>query len=1136
MTGICTFCCLTTFLALLPGSANDEIIKASPPDDFQQRMKTFQQRNSPEVLEELAHQLAAIVNLENPDIKSNFTPLYQQEKYAEALEAYKDYLLQKLKEPEKFGIPSFCVGYRNPDPEEAPMDQILLQYSAEDLMQNIVTVREQRIDVGEPGAINWVFVPPGWEKDTEPEPGELLWRDNHTTEAMWIPPGDPAWAMNPSFFARSFRQPCAFNVLLSEYVKTGERKYLDKWSAYIDDWSMNQQSDADNSPHNIHAYFPQQVERFYIFLDGLAYSIKERPEFQQDMPASTLVRLLLRRLPEVTAATSRIQRVYESNWRYFIVEHLVRAGILFNEFRFSEKLIREGIRGAEDILVVMDLPDGTDYEADPCYFGTLAEWMTYPLYKLARSCPVEQMTDKWVQKMQYVTLLRARNLLAFLMPNGRWPIYAIQDERQQISEYDNPRFRDFVPDFFDVPDNARRLNRAFNKTFGNGETDPPSYESEALPYCGFYFLRSGWEREDHFGFMNCIAHILGNGSGLDNWMNNNAVSIYGFGAELLFNHHETPVTVDGFDQNVHWGLPIGGHIGYMPPKPIHPKPAPRRWHDSENFAFAEGLYDGRYGKPGQHIKAWLLDEEPDPGITDVKHLRQIMLVKPLGLWIITDYLDSESEHEYSQEWMLHLPEDGNYGPIYGFSAQQVDIDQDNGTIKTASPGGPNVSVYQICSAPLKFDTVMAPPNAKKVESWTTEGRDRKYIESGNYLWAYTIHRINTVWKGSGHQVLVTVVYPRSDIYMELKDIKPLKGKDGIYGFDAEAPDGAKISYRTAADRNSIMELGDISIAGESLVTFKTASKVYGIALGTKALRVGGNNHDTETGSAEFILDDGKCHIKPIYKPIEPVRILPDISVFTHEIEITMSSETPDLEIRYTLDGSDPTPESQIYNGSVKLKESAEVRARAFRPGIAEIPSTLTGTQVSAVTKAVFTKQAYRPALQQQEGLIQGLRYDYYEAHWRDLLLLPESIEPIRTGSVKSLMNTPEVTDKGSYGFRYSGFFQAPSDGVYTFCTVEPLYDSEEINVEKEFDLNLWIDGELWYPATTHHAFGTWSVALEKGMHKIEVFYADFRGGKEDFYFPFRSYRAAWRGKPELLISDPGLEKMPIPASLLWHKQ
>jgi hypothetical protein len=51
MTGICTFCFFTTFLALLPGSTNDEIIKANLPGDFQQRMKTFQQRNSPEALE-----------------------------------------------------------------------------------------------------------------------------------------------------------------------------------------------------------------------------------------------------------------------------------------------------------------------------------------------------------------------------------------------------------------------------------------------------------------------------------------------------------------------------------------------------------------------------------------------------------------------------------------------------------------------------------------------------------------------------------------------------------------------------------------------------------------------------------------------------------------------------------------------------------------------------------------------------------------------------------------------------------------------------------------------------------------------------------------------------------------------------
>jgi len=41
---------------------------------------------------------------------------------------------------------------------------------------------------------------------------------------------------------------------------------------------------------------------------------------------------------------------------------------------------------------------------------------------------------------------------------------------------------------------------------------------------------------------------------------------------------------------------------------------------------------------------------------------------------------------------------------------------------------------------------------------------------------------------------------------------------------------------------------------------------------------------------------------------------------------------PAAVVRYTLDGSAPTPSSPVYAGPLDLKESATVPARGFRPG------------------------------------------------------------------------------------------------------------------------------------------------------------------------------------------------------------
>ncbi len=55
------------------------------------------------------------------------------------------------------------------------------------------------------------------------------------------------------------------------------------------------------------------------------------------------------------------------------------------------------------------------------------------------------------------------------------------------------------------------------------------------------------------------------------------------------------------------------------------------------------------------------------------------------------------------------------------------------------------------------------------------------------------------------------------------------------------------------------------------------------------------------------------------------------------IRLVLDSATPDTEIRYTLDGREPTPSSLLYTGAVSFIRGATVRARAYGNGLEPSP-------------------------------------------------------------------------------------------------------------------------------------------------------------------------------------------------------
>src|SRR5207237_44123 len=121
----------------------------------------------------------------------------------------------------------------------------------------------------------------------------------------------------------------------------------------------------------------------------------------------------------------------------------------------------------------------------------------------------------------------------------------------------------------------------------------------------------------------------------------------------------------------------------------------------------------------------------------------------------------------------------------------------------------------------------------------------------------------------------------------------------------------------------------------------------------------------------------------IYTSLQPVAISPsDTTAFLDKQVVTLASPSPKSEIRYTLDGSEPTPNSPLYSGPITLTATTTVKARSMRPGLTVLPTTMSGTMASVVTEGLYEAAPLAKAVD-APNTVPGLHYDYYEGRWQD---------------------------------------------------------------------------------------------------------------------------------------------------------
>lgn len=154
--------------------------------------------------------------------------------------------------------------------------------------------------------------------------------------------------------------------------------------------------------------------------------------------------------------------------------------------------------------------------------------------------------------------------------------------------------------------------------------------------------------------------------------------------------------------------------------------------------------------------------------------------------------------------------------------------------------------------------------------------------------------------------------------------------------------------------------------------------------------------------------------------------------------ITLNTSPQGLQV--TLDGQPFTAPLTVTSVEGILRTigapSPQTRNNALRYTFSSWSQGGTGTQTLATPTADASYTArYAAVLRPAESPANtsaGLNYSYYEGGW-DFLPLFDSLTPVSSGSIANISLTPRAKND-SFGFRFTGYIDVPSDGIYTFYT------------------------------------------------------------------------------------------------------
>ncbi|MCL2104658.1 MAG: chitobiase/beta-hexosaminidase C-terminal domain-containing protein, partial [Kiritimatiellaeota bacterium] len=955
----------------------DWILKADkeiPPPDADVRMARFAQRNSPAEIRKVADALFMILDESTPGLESAFRE-YRAGNHAKALDAWKVYWFAKMRRVNQHQALNLNKAY------SAAGDDLL-----KGLMVTIMP-NEARAIKYTPGRIRWVIVP---EDKDAPDFRKQL------TEAL----------------ADGERKASVGSVswpLLYAYRANPDPKYIERWAEIMDDWSLNFFADAAKVPYEVENFFTfNPAHTWCQMMEDLDDIARERPSLIAAIPSATFARAQMIALEKYTTAWWRQARetVFNHNTGGFYAWEPILFYI--DEFHPGKRTAKEWRECVERWLVLSNFRDGSMTEIGDEGHMEIPTLMSVIANRLDTYDPPPGWYTpgwknhylEWVDNM-YLYMLR------HLAPGGyehrdkpdyrtyRWtsttkpywtgrPTVAL-DRDKEILELPEIRRMLGIWGFLSVPlpepapptyakdvidGKWAPVQKAMRERWGAPLADAgkPRLTSDWMPYYGGWYFRGGWEMTDPFLHMVAMgAHGGGH------------PFLYPYGMCYLYDHNFPLVTAD----------PV--RIKNLPPLQVHgmehrynpgtkvtflthaeQDPMDFRWHSSENFDFGEAVHDGAYGNFPNMKGNWddtSLEMQPLPErVTGIKTTRQIVHLRKQRLFLIIDRVEGNTDgHEISIQYKpaLSTPQGAPLDPDKQLTLTPLEgqgAPKTEGTLRTDNPGGaPSLTMWQFADQPFCYRLERkAEPDFKRYAC---------RLGGGTGIAEPTVRLLTK----APSLTLVTLLESRvgGGVGDRIASIEPRKAQEGenpiFAGFIATMTDGTRIagSRRGAEVRVGIRENDN-----------KTS---YGFALGV--------TRPPQMTDYEYQIKDSKRVDTPIFRPIKPVRFEPNRTTFSGTETVTMKSDTPDVEIRYTTDGTPPGRNSTLYTGPITINKTTEIAARAYRIGNGKEPYPpvaedfeLNGTKFTVPSYAFYRQRDMAPPVLnvRKADLKPGLATEYLE--------------------------------------------------------------------------------------------------------------------------------------------------------------
>ena len=181
------------------------------------------------------------------------------------------------------------------------------------------------------------------------------------------------------------------------------------------------------------------------------------------------------------------------------------------------------------------------------------------------------------------------------------------------------------------------------------------------------------------------------------------------------------------------------------------------------------------------------------------------------------------------------------------------------------------------------------------------------------------------------------------------------------------------------------------------------------------------------------------------------------------------------EIRYTIDGSEPTESSPKFEREITLTGPANLKVSSF----------YTRGKNEAITTGEFkggkTLKAIKEPQNVQPG---GLDYSYYEGEWNEL---PEfdKLKVKASGRLDENFDFNKLPRKINFGCVFSGYLKIEKEGYYIF------------SVQSDDGAKVYISGQLFLNNDGLHGIEnpkTFILPLEVGFYPVKIEYFQKMGG------------------------------------------